>query len=275
MNLVSWRRLLTSTARQSRKQVGPSQPFSEPRKVSQTPTPAIKRESPVERRLSNQPVADDKPGTDYPARHASKLDLNGNPVLPSTGKPALATDFDVDFPTESSKPWRKPGADMTDYFNYGFDEFTWASYCLKQQQMPKEIKEINSQAEQMKAFVEGIPGGGMPGVPPMGPAAGGAGGMPSMPGMPSESEMGQMFQQMMTQGVDPSNMDFSQFMQMMNGGGGAGGQQFGGQAGGFGNAGGPPQQPGMGFNAGGGYDQGTGGGGHYGGRGRGRGRGRY
>ena len=231
----------------------------------------------MERKLSNQPIPDDKPGTDYPARHASKLDPNGNPVLPSTGKPALSTDFDVDFPTESSKPWRKPGADMTDYFNYGFDEFTWASYCLKQQQMPKEIKEINSQAEQMKAFVEGIPGGGMPGAPPLGPAAGGTGGMPSMPGMPSESEMGQMFQQMMTQGVDPSNMDFSQFMQMMNGGGSGagGGQPFGGQAGGFGSAGGPPQQAGMGFNAGGGYDQGGGGGAHYGGRGRGRGRGRY
>jgi pre-mRNA 3'-end-processing factor FIP1 len=30
------------------------------------------------------------------------------------------------------KPWRKPGADITDYFNYGFDEFTWTAYCSKQ-----------------------------------------------------------------------------------------------------------------------------------------------
>lgn len=30
------------------------------------------------------------------------------------------------------KPWRKPGADVTDYFNYGFDEFTWTAYCSKQ-----------------------------------------------------------------------------------------------------------------------------------------------
>ena len=202
--------------------------------------------------------SDDKPGTDYPGRHTSKLDPNGNPVLPSTGKPVLSTDFDTDFPTESSKPWRKPGADVTDFFNYGFDEFTWASYCLKQQQMPKEIKEINNQAEQMKAFVEGIPGGGVPGMPgvPTGPAAAGGGGAGAaqVPGMPSEAEMNQMFQSMMAQGMDPSQMDSNQFMQMMMGGGGGG---MGGIQ--------PPTGP---------QDGGFGGGGGGGGAGRGRGRGR-
>ena len=256
--------------RQNKKQ-GPAQ-ATDPRKVSATPIPAVKTESPAERKSSTQP-GDDKPGTDYPARHTSKLDPNDNPVHPSTGKPILSTDFDIDFPSESSKPWRKPGSDVTDYFNYGFDEFTWASYCLKQQQMPKEVKEIKNQAEQMKAFVEGIPGSGVPGMPAMGGARGAAGVMPSMPGMPSEAEMGQMFQQMMTQGIDPANMDFSQFMQMM-GGGGQGGQAFGGQGNNFGGGGGggTPQQPaGMAYNSGG-FEQG---GGHYGGRGRGRGRGRH
>lgn len=184
--------------------------------------------------------------------------MNGNPVHPSTGKPIQSTDFDTDFPTESSKPWRKPGADITDFFNYGFDEFTWASYCLKQQQMPKQVKEINAEAEQMKAFVEGIPGGGMPGMQgvPTGPGGGGG-----MPGMPSEAEMQQMFQGMMAQGMDPSQMDQNQFMQMMMGGGG--GMMGGNQ---------PPQGPGGGFGGGGGgFDQGPGG---YGGGGGGRGRGR-
>ena len=32
------------------------------------------------------------------------------------------------------KPWRKPGADLTDYFNYGFDEDTWRAYIAKQVQ---------------------------------------------------------------------------------------------------------------------------------------------
>jgi pre-mRNA 3'-end-processing factor FIP1 len=163
-------------------------------------------------------------------------------VHPSTGKPILSTDFDTDFASESSKPWRKPGADTTDYFNYGFDEFTWASYCLKQQTMPKEIKEITQQAEQMKAFVEGIPGGGMPGMPPM-PSA--PGGDMSQMAMPSETQMQQMFAAMTSQGLDPSAMDPSQFMQFMAGGGGMMGQPQ------------PPTGPSAGFSGGGGgYDGG-------------------
>ncbi len=229
-------------------------------------------------RLGSQPPGDGRPGTDYPARHTSTLDpLNGNPVHPATGKPILSTDFDVDFPSESSKPWRKPGADITDYFNYGFDEFTWASYCLKQQQMPKEVKEITQQAEQIKAFVEGIPSGGMPGLPGMPAPAGVAAAaavpdMSQMGGMPSEAQMQQMFAAMTSQGIDPTSMDPAQFMQFMAAGGS--GMMGGGQ----------PQQAvpsgpsrggysGAGGGGGGtGFYQGGGGGGG-GGFGRGRGKG--
>lgn len=38
--------------------------------------------------------------------------------------------FDVDPSTLEDKPWRKPGADITDYFNYGFNEDTWRVCCL-------------------------------------------------------------------------------------------------------------------------------------------------
>jgi len=27
------------------------------------------------------------------------------------------------------KPWSVPGADITDYFNFGFNESTWKLYC--------------------------------------------------------------------------------------------------------------------------------------------------
>ncbi|XP_013873211.1 pre-mRNA 3'-end-processing factor FIP1, partial [Austrofundulus limnaeus] len=30
------------------------------------------------------------------------------------------------------KPWRKPGIEISDYFNYGFDENSWRAYCSKQ-----------------------------------------------------------------------------------------------------------------------------------------------
>jgi len=49
--------------------------------------------------------------------------INGMPVK----------EFDLD--SIIDKPWRKPGADITDYFNYGFNELTWKAYCTKQQNL--------------------------------------------------------------------------------------------------------------------------------------------
>ncbi|XP_019619749.1 PREDICTED: pre-mRNA 3'-end-processing factor FIP1-like [Branchiostoma belcheri] len=49
--------------------------------------------------------------------------INGVPVI----------DFDLD--TLEDKPWRKPGADITDYFNYGFNEDSWKIYCDKQKRL--------------------------------------------------------------------------------------------------------------------------------------------
>lgn len=211
-----------------------------------------------------------KPGSEYPAQQVSTIDVQANPIHPVTGKPILATDMDADFVDD--KPWRRPGTDISDYFNYGFDEFTWASYCLKQQELRKEVTDQKKQLEDMQSFL-GMPPGmpGMPGMPPSGtpvtgatPVPQGAGsqtGMPTMPGMPGMPDMSPdmmqaVFSSMMAQGLDPSSMDpmtFMQHAQAMMGGAqpGAGGPQ-GGQAG-FGNQ--PPQGYGgqqMGY---GGYDQ--------------------
>ncbi len=46
-------------------------------------------------------------------------------------------DFDDQAPLNQTafvedKPWKKPGADITDYFNYGFCEETWSAYCNRQ-----------------------------------------------------------------------------------------------------------------------------------------------
>ena len=42
-------------------------------------------------------------------------------------------EFNIDSLEE--KPWRKPGADITDYFNYGFTEDTWKVYCDRQRRL--------------------------------------------------------------------------------------------------------------------------------------------
>ena len=156
---------------------------------------------------------------------------------------------------------------MTDYFNYGFDEFTWANYCLKQSSLRKEVSDSKKQLDEMQNFL----GGGMSGMPGM-PGGGGAPpGMPSMPGMGEiPPEMQQMFGQMMAQGLDPSQMDPGAFMQMMSSGqsgqGGDTSQGYGGQ--GYGQQGQHQQQAGYGY--GGGGPGGGGGSGNQGGRGRGR-----
>lgn len=63
--------------------------------------------------------------------------------------------FRLPFPNESlysldvagmaDKPWRRPGADITDWFNYGFDEETWRVYCSKQIQQRMQNKHIQTQ----------------------------------------------------------------------------------------------------------------------------------
>ncbi len=146
---------------------------------------------------------------------------------------------------------------MTDYFNYGFDEFTWASYCLKQETIRKDAADSKKQMEDMQNFL-GMPGG-MPAMPGM-PGAQGIGGSGEMP-----PEMAQVMQQTMASGMDPSQMSPDMFMQcMMQGAGGQAGMASYGQQG----QGQAQQQMGYGYGGGGG--QGGGGGGGGGGR-RGRG----
>jgi pre-mRNA 3'-end-processing factor FIP1 len=47
--------------------------------------------------------------------------------------------INVDLDTFEDKPWKKPGADITDYFNFGFNEQTWKEYCMKQRVFRDEL----------------------------------------------------------------------------------------------------------------------------------------
>ncbi|RPA89167.1 Fip1-domain-containing protein [Choiromyces venosus 120613-1] len=108
-----------------------------------------------------------------PTGSSSKLDLNGNPTYHRTPIKSISLDSDTLLP--SDKPWRKPGADVTDYFNYGFDEFTWTAYCQKQESLREEF-DPGKMMEQMM-LLSGITGGlGMPGIV-VDPSAVGVGGM--------------------------------------------------------------------------------------------------
>ena len=60
----------------------------------------------------------------------------------------------IDIDSLQDKPWHKPDADPTDYFNYGFVEDTWRLYCRKQQEVRRACPPLNcaTSAEQAPPF---------------------------------------------------------------------------------------------------------------------------
>ena len=46
--------------------------------------------------------------------------------------------FDIDLDALEEKPWRQPGVDLTEYFNYGFNEAAWRDYAERQLRLRME-----------------------------------------------------------------------------------------------------------------------------------------
>uniref|UniRef100_A0A182J8P9 Pre-mRNA polyadenylation factor Fip1 domain-containing protein n=1 Tax=Anopheles atroparvus TaxID=41427 RepID=A0A182J8P9_ANOAO len=89
----------------------------------------IKQRGPI---MPNQAASNAAGVTDKTKQPAGKFSIEEFESVGSiNGVPAH--EFSIDSLDE--KPWRKPGADITDYFNYGFNEETWRSYCERQKRM--------------------------------------------------------------------------------------------------------------------------------------------
>jgi pre-mRNA 3'-end-processing factor FIP1 len=43
--------------------------------------------------------------------------------------------LEVDLNAMAEKPWRRPGSDISDWFNYGFDEISWEAYCYRRRDL--------------------------------------------------------------------------------------------------------------------------------------------
>jgi pre-mRNA 3'-end-processing factor FIP1 len=43
--------------------------------------------------------------------------------------------LEVDISAMAEKQWRLPGADISDWFNYGFDEISWEAYCYRRRDL--------------------------------------------------------------------------------------------------------------------------------------------
>lgn len=50
--------------------------------------------------------------------------------------------LEVDMDALSEKPWRRPGTDISDYFNYGFDEISWEAYCYRRRDMTEMANQL-------------------------------------------------------------------------------------------------------------------------------------
>lgn len=121
-----------------------------------------------------------KEGTTIVAKQQSEEALSTidvNAVAEYEGKPLTQLDLE----TLKEKPWRAPGVDISDYFNYGFDEFSWTYYCSKQDKLrgefnpQKVFNQLMGKNGGMPPMMPGMPPM-MPGMPPMMP-----GQMPPMP----------------------------------------------------------------------------------------------
>ncbi|KAF8203897.1 hypothetical protein BJ912DRAFT_1090676 [Pholiota molesta] len=43
--------------------------------------------------------------------------------------------LELDLNAMADKPWRRPGSDISDWFNYGFDELSWEAYCYRRRDL--------------------------------------------------------------------------------------------------------------------------------------------
>jgi len=96
-----------------------------------------------------------------PTQGQKKIDVNAVGLI--NGQPIYEYDLDTE---QDEKPWRKPGADISDYFNYGFNEDTWKQYCEKQRRMrmesqrsPYTVTQAANPANSAQVEIEVLPDG--------------------------------------------------------------------------------------------------------------------
>lgn len=53
-------------------------------------------------------------------------------ITPINQRASGKSAFDVNIDAMEEQPWRHPGVDIADFFNYGFTEDSWRVYCDKQ-----------------------------------------------------------------------------------------------------------------------------------------------
>ena len=84
--------------------------------------------------MAEEPKPDDGPDpSTLPPVTAPPSHPTIDPTQPGIieGRPV----YEVDISNLSEKGWRKAGADLSDWFNYGFDEISWEAYCYRRRDL--------------------------------------------------------------------------------------------------------------------------------------------
>lgn len=89
----------------------------------------------IKQRSGNLLVPATAAGQDKPKTNLGKFSIE---EFESVGTISGQSAVEYNIEAIEDKPWRKPGADITDYFNYGFSEETWRAYCERQKRMRHE-----------------------------------------------------------------------------------------------------------------------------------------
>jgi len=103
-----------------------------PAKVATSQEPTIPAGSSIaqalEQKVEEGPDPSTLPPATAPPSHP-KIDPSVAGIL--DGRSIL----DVDLGAMAEKPWRRPGSDISDWFNYGFDEISWEAYCYRRRDL--------------------------------------------------------------------------------------------------------------------------------------------
>ncbi|KAK7063894.1 hypothetical protein R3P38DRAFT_3382625 [Favolaschia claudopus] len=132
-----------------------SQTTSTPQATQAPPPPIASSSEPPPSTLTAPPQPQPAPQPEPPAQIQTQPEAapEDDGVDPSTLPPVTAPPshpaidptatgqmegryiIDVDLASLADKQWRKPGSDISDWFNYGFDELSWEAYCYRRRDL--------------------------------------------------------------------------------------------------------------------------------------------
>ncbi|KAG8833675.1 cleavage polyadenylation factor subunit fip1 [Serendipita sp. 399] len=104
-------------------------PVSQPQQATQTNAMQITAPAPMNETADEIPV---DPNTLPPVKapaSAPKIELDKDGLMDGRSI------YEVDIASLENKAWRRPGADLSDWFNYGFDEISWEAYAARRRDL--------------------------------------------------------------------------------------------------------------------------------------------